>query len=168
MKICFARIQLGRSHETRFVGIPTHDTLQLVAHLWRAKSMLISAMLKLLMVRLLDMPRRYCAYEFHLMIKHCSNTHTMNMIKQYWTTGSVHDVFIQTEPILQYCLCTTDHLFMRSANERRRYIVTSSLIGWAHKQMIPVLQIHGHSFVAIKVNEVKHHNFIFMHSNISP
>ena len=27
---------------------------------------------------------------------------------------------------------------MGSANERRRYIVTSSLIGWTHNQTIPV------------------------------
>ena len=30
-----------------------------------------------------------------------------------------------------------DHLCMRSANERRRYSVTSSLIGWAHTQNDP-------------------------------
>ena len=36
-------------------------------------------------------------------------------------------------------------LSMRSANERRRYIVTSSLIGWAHTQMRPIY--HGISSV---------------------
>ena len=30
-------------------------------------------------------------------------------------------------------------LWMRPANERRRYIVTSSLIGWAHPQNDPCL-----------------------------
>ena len=33
---------------------------------------------------------------------------------------------------------------MRPANERRRYIVTSSLIGWAHAKMIPELLLLSH------------------------
>ena len=38
----------------------------------------------------------------------------------------------------KFCIIMNTHivLCMRSANERRRYIATSSLIGWAHTQMI--------------------------------
>ena len=34
-------------------------------------------------------------------------------------------------------------LCMHPANERRRYIVTSSLIGWAHTQHYPCRDIHN-------------------------
>ena len=44
-------------------------------------------------------------------------------------------------------------LWMHLANERQRYNVTSSLIGWAHSKMIPILW-HNHSFQNIH-NTVK-------------
>ena len=34
-------------------------------------------------------------------------------------------------------------LFMRLANERQRYIVTSSLIGWVHTQQNEINTYHG-------------------------
>ena len=43
----------------------------------------------------------------------------------------VHDVQYAEQTI---CTCTGVILGMGSANERRRYNVTSSLIGWAHTQ----------------------------------
>ena len=48
-----------------------------------------------------------------------------------------------TDNLSAYLLFTPDKsgiiLYMRPANERRRYILTSSLIGWAHTQNDPCL-----------------------------
>ena len=48
---------------------------------------------------------------------------------------------------------TRDHLGMGSANERRRYIITSSLIGWAHIQNEPCSTswLHGSSVTVYTV-----------------
>ena len=40
-------------------------------------------------------------------------------------------------PYIIHSTAIRDHLCMRQANERRRYIVTSPLIGWAHTQSDP-------------------------------
>ena len=63
------------------------------------------------------------------------------------------------EAIRVTSLCTTMAAFilwMCPANERQCYIVTSSLIGWAHKQKdpcygdicVPLLSVHGEDYVA--------------------
>ena len=45
---------------------------------------------------------------------------------------------------------------MRQANERRRYIVTSSLIGWAHAQNYPCLPHgrHGLTCLSFSINTI--------------
>ena len=53
-------------------------------------------------------------------------------------------------------------LCMRPANERRRYIVTSSLIGWAHTQNDPCLIIqilYRHVDITCKIMTKSGHNF---------
>ena len=68
----------------------------------------------------------------------------------FWSVLSwiITDIFCQV-PVKQPCYVWMiklresipdwykDHLCMRPANERRRYIVTSSLVGWAHTQTDP-------------------------------
>ena len=45
--------------------------------------------------------------------------------------------YIVTSSVIGWALTQNDLLYMRPANERRRYNVTSSLIGWAHTQNYP-------------------------------
>ena len=75
-------------------------------------------------------------------ISHGSTTsNDINKQKQSITTSSVYS--------MAYCIYSRIILCMRPANERRRYSVTSSLIGWVHIQNDPCV-LHN------KCGEQKH------------
>ena len=51
------------------------------------------------------------------------------------------DKTVARQPFLPNACISMIILYMHPANERRRYIVTSSLIGWAHVQNDPLYVI---------------------------
>ena len=95
-------------------------------------------------------------------LPHCSSVHFDYAPSQWETTlqsnvvshwlGAYTDRFLLRHsqcislfysPAGIYYSAVVSILFMRPANERRRYCVTSSLIGWAHTQIDPCYDTHS-------------------------
>ena len=56
------------------------------------------------------------------------------IVTSLWCPKLLWTVFYQTASLAPLAIVSGNILGMGSANERRRYIVTSSLTGWAHNQ----------------------------------
>ena len=70
------------------------------------------------------------------------NINSMSFCKGIFTIVAIWCITgITTSPHLKYRTGTVFWV-MGSANERRRYSVTSSLIGWSHTQKYPLLFLH--------------------------
>ena len=60
--------------------------------------------------------------------------HFEHVCKKYWWTSNILWTMAWKINKFKALYISRDHFCMHPANERRRYIVTSSLIGWAHAQ----------------------------------
>ena len=79
---------------------------------------------------------KYIVFFLGDLIKMVSKWYLVMVWWQHWAT-SHYLIQCWPRPYLWHHNAPWIILYLRPANERRRYIVTSALIGWVHAQMIP-------------------------------
>ena len=78
-------------------------------------------------------------------------------VVSWWVISVAQVIAVCGSCLVGDCSAAGIVLCMHPANERRRYIVTSSLIGWAHTQNDPWCSVSDHSIVVHAVSPLRWH-----------